>query len=79
MQGLTWKPTTSIFNAALRTTFGKLDEQDISEIDENYDRLASCLADRYEWDYEFAQSKIVQFRSAVLRTSDSFVSGAKND
>jgi hypothetical protein len=79
MQSLTWKPTISIFNATLRTTFGKLDEQDISEIDENYDRLASCLADRYEWDNELAQAKIVQFRSTVMSISDSLMTGTKND
>ncbi len=35
------------FNASLLTTFGKLDQKDIHEIDGQYDRLADCLMSRY--------------------------------
>ncbi len=69
------------FNASLLTTFGKLDQKDIHEIDGQYDRLADCLMSRYQWDAETAQSKIAQFRSNLVDSVETptHTSGMNHD
>lgn len=59
------------FNAAILTTFGKLDQQDIKMIDGNADLLLTHLVRRYEWTPHNAASKVKRFRADLTISSVS--------
>jgi hypothetical protein len=51
----------SAFNDAILTTFGKLDQQDIDDINGNIERLISHLAAQYELTPETARFRAERF------------------
>ena len=79
MLGLKWKPSRSTFNARLLTTFGKLDEQDIDDINGCQQRLAVHLINRYGWNTEEAQAKVDRFSSSLSVRPHVLTSGQTID
>ncbi len=55
------------FNAEILRTFGKLDQQDIDNIEGSSERLRTHLIQRYKWSLDEAASRVASFR-AVLST-----------
>ena len=51
----------SAFDAGILTTFGKLDQQDINEVDGHAERLVALLIERYAWSSDVAQSRVESF------------------
>lgn len=52
------KLAKAAFAQAILTTFGKLDERDIKQIDGRIDRLLILLTDRYRWTDSFAKEMV---------------------
>ncbi len=61
MFGQKKKAARLAFSEGILTTFGKLDQQDIAQIEGQSARLVSHLIDQYGWSADFAQTKVDGF------------------
>ena len=59
----------SAFNDAILTTFGKLDQQDIDDINGNVERLITHLAERYELTPDTARNRAERFLTNLTSKS----------
>lgn len=66
MFGIEKTTSKSAFKAGVLSTFGKLDEQDIMDVDGRSERLATQLMDRYDWSSAYAQTRVDEFCSNLL-------------
>ena len=73
------KPSKLLFASRVKTTFGKLDEQDIGEINGCSERLVMKLMDRYGWNPTYAHTKVAQFSSNLSDRSHVPTLGHTND
>ena len=79
MLGYKWNTSKPVFNARLLTTFGKLDEQDIADINGCQKRLVTELINRYGWNADEAQSKVDQFNSNLPTAQVTVPAAFTND
>ena len=79
MLGFTWNTSKPAFNARLLTTFGKLDEQDIADINGCQKRLVTELINRYGWNADDAQSKVDQFSSTLTNAQGALPARLTHD
>jgi hypothetical protein len=66
MLGLKHNLSKSEFNSRILTTFGKLDDRDIADINGCSKRLVTYLMDRYAWSPAYAQIEADRFDSNLL-------------
>lgn len=71
MFGRKEKLTRSLFSAGILKTFGKLDQQDIDNINGSSDRLASQLIQQYGWSPEDAQSRVEGLRATLSKETEN--------
>ena len=69
-------PSNSAFNAKILTTFGKLNDQDILDVDGCAERLITQLMDRYGWGPAYAQTNVNRFCTKLSESITSTDHGA---
>ncbi len=79
MFGLKKRQKKLAFNARILTTFGKLDQLDIANINGCSQRLATQLMDRYGWSPTDAQIKAERFSSNLSKMPHALTLGKCND
>ncbi len=79
MPGPKKKTSNLAFKAGVLATFGKLDEQDIEDIDGCSELLVTNLIDRYGWSPAYAKTKVDEFYSNLQTPPIALTSGQSDN